>query len=93
MWKREPEMAGLESAAPPQWPSGRGTANRRGREREPARRQRVGDGASTRNATDGLVRTRRRRYFSVRAVISLIALASLVVPGIVAVIAAAVSTF
>jgi hypothetical protein len=36
---------------------------------------------------------RRRRYLSARGVISLIALASLVVPGIVAVIAAAVSAF
>ena len=35
----------------------------------------------------------RRRYLSGRAVISLIAVASLVVPGIVAVIAAAVLAF
>jgi hypothetical protein len=39
------------------------------------------------------VRARRRRYVSARAVISLIALASLVVPAIVAVVAAAVSAF
>jgi hypothetical protein len=39
------------------------------------------------------VRTRawRRRYLSARTVISLVVLASLIVPGIVAVIAAAVS--
>jgi hypothetical protein len=40
-----------------------------------------------------VVRARRRRYLSARTVISLVALASLVVPGIVAVIAAAVSAF
>jgi hypothetical protein len=37
------------------------------------------------------VRAHRRRYLSARAVISIIALASLVVPGIVALIAATVA--
>jgi hypothetical protein len=55
------------------------------------RRRRSRDGASTRSATEG--RARRHRYLSARAAISLIALASLVVPGIAALIAAAVSAF
>jgi hypothetical protein len=69
------------------------TVNSQSREREPVRRPRFRDGVRTRKAREGRVYARRRRYLSARAVISVIALASLVVPGVVAVIAAAVSAF
>ena len=69
------------------------TVNSQSRARDPVRTPRSRDGASTRNAPEGPAYARRRRYLSARAVVSLIALASLVVPGLVAVIAAAVSAF
>jgi hypothetical protein len=47
----------------------------------------------TPRSQQNLMRTRRHRYLHARAVISLIALGALIVPGIVAVLAAAVSAF
>lgn len=93
MSRREHAMTGHGSRASSAWSPGRAEVSDRGREQEPARKVRTPNGASTGKATNGLVRARRRRYLSARSVVSLIALASLIVPGIVAVIAAALAAF
>lgn len=93
MTSRDGTARALKSGAPLASPPGSTGASGQGRQLNSVWRQPNPESVTVRHAIKGPILTRRRRYLSVRTVVSLVALASLIVPGIVAVIAAALLAF